>query len=172
MPASFPVRREYRDSLAVVRLTDEATFRALCDAQLESLGIAKLDRAEPIFGSAYLNKKNTIPTYMGKIREFVRFLMTNPEFLPSLPFFYEFTPRGVITIQAQAVCVFMYLKLGAAGTIAKDKNVSNNVPFYSPRTRRVYYCSHVHRDISLIRHNRRRSHPQASIGIPDENNIG
>ena len=150
MPASFPLRREYRDSQAVVRLTDEARFRGLCDAQLESLRIPKLDRAEPIFGSAYLNEKNTIPTYMGKIREFVRFLMNNPEFYPSLPFFYEFTPRGVITIQAQAVCVFMYLKLGAAGTIAKDKQVSNNVPFYLPLTHRVDYCSHVYRDISSI----------------------
>ena len=99
-------------------------FVKICKEQLEQMGLTETSEAIPILGTAVLDQKNSVSTYLAKLRAFCSFLISNPQYHASLVIFYPFTPKGTVTCQERAVSHFLLSKFGDKGTPLEDLNVS------------------------------------------------
>ena len=122
----MPFRKKYNKSQIVTDFWLDQ-FNSRCLAQLQKMNIEPTDTALPILGTTVLEEPTSVPTYMAKIRAFVRFLLLNPDYDESLVVFYPYTPKGTVTCQEIAVCHFVLSKFREKGEPLKDQQVSIGV---------------------------------------------
>jgi len=119
----MPSKRKYRTALSVVPIKREDEFNRRCQSALLKNKIQAATQPLSILGSAVLEKKTSVPTYMAKIRNFVKFLLDFPVFDDSLLLFYPYTPKGSVTCEDKAVSYFLLSMHGKQGAPLLDLDV-------------------------------------------------
>ena len=87
--------------------------------------IKPLKQKRPILGTKVLDEKYSVPTYLAKLRAFVKFLLQHPTFNDSLIVFFPYTPKGKAVCEDRAVSMFMISKTLPKGSPVVDMEVSN-----------------------------------------------
>ena len=119
----MPGRRIYRTAFSVVSMNRETEFERRCQKALNDNRLKATPDPLPILGSAVLELESSVPTYMSKIRHFVKFLLDVKLFDDSLLLFYPYTPKGSVTCQDKAVSYFLLSMFGKKGEPLLDFQV-------------------------------------------------
>ncbi len=95
-------------------------FNNMCIAALAQPRITPTTIPIKILGTKSLSP-NARDSYLSRLRMLVQFLLHEKDFDDSLAIFYPFTPKGTITVQVEAVEMFMLSKYTPKGGIVIDR---------------------------------------------------